>query len=120
MKTAFVDVNRDETLKGNIVLSVGVDMKDRSQEFLVGKTDAEIAIIKEQLDWLHRRKIDMADVIIILKTKGEELGHSTQKEKEYAERRGKRVEIGEFPATQFVAPQDDAAIEEIGYLGQCR
>jgi hypothetical protein len=100
MKTAFVDVNRDETLKGNIVVSVGVDMKDQSQQFLVGKTEAEKAIIKAQLDWLHRRKIDMADVVIIIKTTGEELGESTQKEKEYAERRGKRIEIRQFPPTQ--------------------
>jgi hypothetical protein len=100
MKTAFVEVNRDETLKGNIVLSVGVDMKDESQDFLKGKSEAEKAIIKYQLDCLHRRKIDMADVVVIVKTAGEQLGDSTQKEKEYAERRGKRVELREFPSTQ--------------------
>lgn len=97
MKTAFVDVNRDETLKGNIVLSVGVDMKDESQEFLKEKTDVEKAIIKDHLDWLHREKIDFADLVIILKTAEKELGKSTQEEMEYAERRGKRVEVREFP-----------------------
>ena len=100
MKNAFMDVNRDETLKGNIVVSVGVDMKDESQEFLKNMTEVDKAIIKDKLDWLHMRKIDMADVVIIIKTTGEELGKSTQKEKEYAERRGKRVELREFPAPQ--------------------
>jgi hypothetical protein len=98
MKTAFVEVNRDETLKANIVVSVGVDTKDESQEFLKDKSEADKAIIKEKLDSLHRRKIDLADVVIILKTMGEELGESTKKEKEYAERKGKRVEMREFPA----------------------
>src|SRR5262245_35774506 len=76
MGTAFVEVNRDETLKGYVVLSVGVDMKDRTQGFLAGKADVEIAIMKEKLDWLHRRKIDMADVVIVLQTSGKELGES--------------------------------------------
>jgi len=94
----FTEVNRDETLNGYIVLSVGVNMKDPSQSFLKDKSEAERAIIKDKLDWLHRRKIDMADVVVVLKTAGKELGASTRKEKEYAERRGKRVEIREFPA----------------------
>lgn len=94
----FTEVNRDETLNGYIVLSVGVDMKDPSQPFLKGKSEAEIAIIKDKLDWLHRRKIDLADVVVVLKTAGKDLGESTRKEKEYAERSGKRVEIREFPA----------------------
>lgn len=96
MTTAFVEVNRDETLKGNIVVSVGVNMKDDSQAFLKGKSEADKAIIKAKLDWLHRRKIDMADVVIVLKTVGEELGDSTRDEKEYAERKGKRVTVLEF------------------------
>src|SRR6185312_12520765 len=100
MKTAFVDANRDETLKGNIVVSVGVDMKDETQEFLIGKSESDKAIIKTQLDWLHRRKIDLADFVIVLQTKGEPLGSSTQLEKEYAERKGKHVEVREIPATQ--------------------
>ena len=58
-------------------------MERRSLD-LKGKSEADKAVIKAQLDWLHLRKIDMADVVIILKTSGEELGTSTQKEKEYA------------------------------------
>jgi hypothetical protein len=102
MKTAFPEVNSEETLKGNIVVSVGVNMDDdprvkKMQE--EAKTDAERAAItdriKTQLDWLHRRKIDMADVVIVLQPKGEPLGPSTSAEKEYAERKGKRVEVRE-------------------------
>ncbi len=95
----FAEVNRDETLNGYIVLSVGVNMKDTSQPFLKDKSEAEIAIIKEKLDWLHRRKIDLADVIVVLKTGGKDLGESTRKEKEYGQRSGKIIEIREFPAT---------------------
>jgi len=98
MQTAFVDANRDETLKGKIVLSVGVNMKDESQEFLVGRSDAEKEVIKNQLDCLHRRKIDLADEVLILKVAGEELGDSTKAEKAYAERTGKPIEIREVSA----------------------
>ena len=49
--------------------------------------------------WDADSKIDMADVVVVLRTAGKDLGESTRKEKEYAERRGKRVEIREFPAT---------------------
>lgn len=91
MKTAFVDANRDETLKGYIVLSVGVDMKDETQAFLQGKNEAQKEIIKQKLDWLHRRKIDLADVVIFLKD-SQGYGDSTKLELEYAKRKGKVIE----------------------------
>ncbi len=95
---AFVTANRDETLKGNIVLSVGVDMQEGADlSFLKETTEPQLTIekqiIKEKLDWLHRRKIDLASVVIILQTDGKPLGSSTEKEKEYAERLGKKVEV---------------------------
>jgi hypothetical protein len=93
MKNEFVTVNRDETLKGNVVVSVGVDMRD---EFFAKSTKEEKEEIKDKLDCLHRRKIDLADEVIILKNKDHELGESTSREKTYAENTGKPIRILEF------------------------
>jgi hypothetical protein len=120
----FPLVNEVETLKGNIVLSVGVNMKkpDENLFFLSEnnqvtpdgtkkkpdqtKIEIEKAIIKEKLDWLHRRKIDLASVVIIIQTDGEKLGSSTEKEKEYAERIGKKVEVRWVCKCRKLIPDD--------------
>jgi hypothetical protein len=106
MKNEFVTVNRDETLKGNVVVSVGVDMRD---DFFASRTKEEREEIKDKLDCLHRRKIDLADEVIILKVKDQELGESTSREKTYAENTGKPIRILEFPATQCLASENGTA-----------
>lgn len=75
---AFFDMGWEETLKGNIVLSVGVckHAEDHGGEAL-GQAVADM------LDELHLRKIDLADEVIILNVGGY-IGHSTRKELEYA------------------------------------
>ena len=73
---AFRDANLRETLEGNIVLSVGCDTKsDDAMEFTPQ--------LKEMLDDLHKRKIDMADEILVLNVGGY-IGESTKSEIEYA------------------------------------
>jgi hypothetical protein len=88
--SVFDDGNRDETLAGHIVLTVGVDLKERHKDVLAGKTEAEAAAIKDRLDCLHRRKIDLADEILVLNVEGLP-GESTQREIEYAKQTGKAV-----------------------------
>jgi hypothetical protein len=65
-------------------------MKDETQEFLAGKTEAEKEAIKDRLDCLHRRKIDLADEVFVLNVKGR-IGDSTKREIEYAKKTGKPI-----------------------------
>ena len=95
--SAFETANRDETLAGHIVLTVGVDLKDRHKEVLAGKPASEAAAIKDRLDCLHRRKIDLADEILVLNVDGR-IGESTQREIEYATLTGKPVRYLNPPA----------------------
>ena len=74
-KQAFIDANRDETLKGNIVLSVGLFGHEEGID-MSGAT-------KKMLDNLHLRKIDLADEVLILNVDGY-IGESTKKERLYA------------------------------------
>lgn len=87
----FEVANRDYTLRGFIVLSIGVDMKVRDKEYLDATyTKEQQEAVKDRLDCLHRRKIDLADEVYVLNV-GNRIGDSTQKEIEYAQRTGKPV-----------------------------
>ena len=75
---------RLESLKGYIVLAVGV---------MVWAGDEPIrdnSPIKSMLDELHKRKIDLADEVLVLNVGGY-IGDSTRSEIEYAVVRGKPV-----------------------------
>lgn len=82
-KDAFMEAQKHLTLAGNIVISVG----------LFGHSgDAEVWTegIKEMLDDMHKRKIDMADEIFVINVGGY-IGSSTRSEIEYAMATGKTV-----------------------------
>jgi hypothetical protein len=73
---AFQEANLSETLAGRIVLSIGCNTK----------SDAGLALgddVKARLDELHKRKIDLADEVLILNVDGY-VGASTQREIAYA------------------------------------
>lgn len=81
-KDAFERANREESLKGNIVLTVamfghleGLDM-----------TGAD----KKHFDALHLSKIDLADEVLVLNVSGY-IGDSTRNEIAYAMKSGKIV-----------------------------
>jgi hypothetical protein len=81
-RKAFETANLEETLAGRIVLSVGCFMHHDG-----------VAITSEQkagLDDLHKRKIDLADEVLILNVGGY-IGTSTRSELEYAKAQGKAV-----------------------------
>ena len=80
---AFRKANFNETLAGRIVLTIGCDFK--SDDGLCLTEDD-----KRRLDELHKRKIDLADEVLILNVGGY-IGESTKSELEYAISRGKRV-----------------------------
>lgn len=80
-------VNAELTMQGNLVISLGVfghiDMPDH--DWTTNGNDD-----KRMLDELHKRKIDLADLVYIVNPGGY-IGESTRGEIEYAERRGKRI-----------------------------
>lgn len=85
---AYRDATRNETLEGNIVLSVG--LLGHAEGLDMGGP------LKTVLDELHKRKIDHADEILVLNVGGY-IGSSTRGEIEYATRTGKKVRYLEDP-----------------------
>ena len=71
------------TLEGNIVISVGLFGHS-------GDNEVWDDGIKEMLDDMHKRKIDMADEIFVI-NKGEYIGSSTKSEIEYAKAHDKAI-----------------------------
>ena len=82
-KEEFLQVQKDLTLQGNIVISVG--MFGHSGDNEVWKEGT-----KEMLDDMHKRKIDMANEIFVI-NKGGYIGSSTKSEIKYAKSSGKRI-----------------------------
>jgi hypothetical protein len=81
----FYDVGSDLTLRGHIVLTVGVckHPEDHGAEAL----GADVA---RRLDELHLWKIDLADIVVILNVGGY-IGESTAAELNYARQCNKRI-----------------------------
>ena len=107
---AFRIVEFEETLKGNIVLTIGCNMKSDNDLFGNMAEPAKEAI-KNKLDELHLRKIDLADRIKFLNVGGY-IGTSTKRELKYSKNHNKKIEflepIGapnirdpEFPCEDF-------------------
>lgn len=84
----FARANLEETLAGKIVLSIGCNMRD--DDLFRDLAESELRKIKIKLDDLHKRKIDLADEILVLNVGGY-IGESTRSEIEYAEKHGKHV-----------------------------
>ena len=82
-KEQFLEAQKRLTLKGNIVISVGLFGHSGDNEVWTEGT-------KEMLDDMHKRKIDMADGIYIINVNGY-IGSSTRSEIEYARKQGKQV-----------------------------
>lgn len=81
-KKEFEEENASLTLSGCLVISVGVFGHSDG----VDLTDKE----KQRLDFIHLRKIDLADEIRVINVGGY-IGSSTRKEIEYAIKSGKLV-----------------------------
>lgn len=85
----FFNSGWDETMKGHIVLSVGVNLKMETPDGgHIGEAMGQE--VKEMLDELHKRKIDLADDVLVLNVDGY-IGESTRSEIEYAEAHKKPV-----------------------------
>ena len=82
-KEQYMEVQKLLTLKGCIVISVGLFGHSGDEEVWKPGT-------KEMLDDMHLRKIDMADEIFVINVGGY-IGESTKREIAYAEVKGKKV-----------------------------
>ena len=83
LKDDFIREQKRLTLEGNIVISVGLFGHSGDDEVWTDN-------VKEMLDDMHKRKIDMADEIFVI-NKGGYIGSSTKSEIEYATKTGKKV-----------------------------
>ncbi len=87
-KEEFIDANFRETMAGKIVLTVGW-FSHSDKEIYFPTAEEKIA-----LDELHKRKIDLADEVLILNVNGY-IGESTNSELEYAKQQGKVIRFFE-------------------------
>ena len=89
-KDEFYKIQKDLTLKGNIVISVGLFGHSGDSEVWENMDEGTLTKTKEMLDDMHKRKIDMADEIFVINVNGY-IGDSTKSEIEYATKQGKKV-----------------------------
>lgn len=92
---AYQQANLKETLEGRIVLTIGADMKSDNNLF-EHMSSVDVMTLKDMLDELHLRKIDLADEILVLNVGGY-VGESTAREIEYAKLNGKDIRWLEPP-----------------------
>lgn len=94
-KDEFIKAQKELTLKGYIVISVGLF------GHADGCYDNEITdSVKQMLDDMHKRKIDMSDAIMVIDV-GDYIGESTKKEIEYAKSQGKFVYFYNHPEFHY-------------------
>ena len=82
-KEQYLEAQKQLTLEGNIVISVGLFGHSGDDEVWTEDT-------KAMLDDMHKRKIDMADEIFVINVGGY-IGESTRSEIQYAIETGKDV-----------------------------
>ena len=86
-KDAWYEQSKRLTHEGEIVLSGDLDTSSAARN-VNAPIDPEL---KTALDELHKRKIDLADRVLVLNVGGY-IGQSTRSEIEYAEKIGRPVE----------------------------
>lgn len=89
-KEQFIKTQKELTLKGYIVISVGLYGHSGDEEVWENMDEGTLTKTKEMLDDMHKRKIDMADEIFVINVNGY-IGESTKSEIRYAQETGKVV-----------------------------
>lgn len=89
-KDEFLKTQKELTLNGNIVISVGLFGHSGDYEVWENMDEGTLTKTKEMLDDMHKRKIDMADEIFVVNVGGY-IGESTKSEIEYAKSTNKKV-----------------------------
>ena len=89
-KDEFMKVQKELTLKGYIVISVGLFGHAGDSEVWENMDEGTLTKTKEMLDDMHKRKIDMADEVFVINKNGY-IGSSTLSEIVYAKKTGKII-----------------------------
>lgn len=89
-KDEFMQAQKELSLQGNIVISVGLFSHSGDSEVWENMDEGTLTKTKEMLDDMHKRKIDMADEIFVINVGGY-IGESTKSEIKYAKETGKLV-----------------------------
>lgn len=89
-KEEFMKAQKELTLQGNIVMSVGLYGHSGDSEVWENMSEGTLTKTKEMLDDMHKRRIDMSDEIFVINVGGY-IGDSTRSEIEYAKEQGKKV-----------------------------
>lgn len=92
-KDEFIRAQKELTLSGHIVISVGLFGHSGDDEVWADG-------VKEMLDDMHKRKIDMADAIMIIDV-DDYIGESTRREIEYAKSQGKFIYFYNHPEAYY-------------------
>ena len=82
-KDEFIKVQKDLSLKGYVVISVGLFGHSGDNEVWTNNK-------KEMLDNIHKQKIDMSDAIMVINP-NDYIGESTKNEIEYAKSQNKEI-----------------------------
>lgn len=100
----FEEMQKELTLKGNIVISVGLFGHNGDAEVWENAKEGTLTQTKIMLDDMHKKKIDMSDSIYVINPQGY-IGTSTWSEICYAKMLGKKID--------FMEPVSDDKIKEI-------
>lgn len=110
-KEEFERVQKELTLKGNIVISVGLFGHSGDDEVWEGMSEDTLTETKRMLDDMHKRKIDMAASIFVVNPGGY-IGNSTWSEISYAYMLGKKIEFLENVPEDMIRETVQARIEK--------
>lgn len=89
-KKEFLEIQKKLTLLGYIVISVGLFGHSGDNEVWENMDEGTFTKTKSMLDDMHKRKIDLSDMIYVINVGGY-IGESTRSEIEYAISTGKEV-----------------------------
>jgi len=89
-KKEFLRVQKDLTLKGNIVLSLGIFTQSDDKDIFENMDEETFKNTKVMLSDMHKRKIDLSDEIFVINVNGY-IGESTKNEIDYAQNTGKKI-----------------------------
>lgn len=89
-KKEFLEIQKKLTLLGYIVISVGLFGHSGDSEVWENMDEGTLTKTKSMLDDMHKRKIDLSDMIYVINVGGYTL-ESTRSEIEYAKSTGKEV-----------------------------
>lgn len=89
-KKEFLEIQKKLTLLGYIVISVGLFGHSGDNEVWENMDEGTFTKTKSMLDDMHKRKIDLSDMIYVINVGGY-IGESTRSEIEYAKSTGKEV-----------------------------